>query len=106
MKILWSQSAYDSLTDILDYSAESFGLKQAIKTEERIITAIERLEVFPTSCPVIPEISNEITEYRKLVVSHEITVIYRVEEDAVCIDFIWDIRRSLHQVYYIIKPEE
>ena len=103
MKILWAQRAYDSLADILDYSEGSFGHKQAERIEERILTAIERLRVFPASCAVIPEISNDLTKYRKLVISHEISVIYRAEEDAIRIDFIWDIRRSLHQIYYIIK---
>lgn len=92
MKIRWSQHAYNSLTDVLDYSFETFGFLQQVAIEE-----------FPTMCPIIPEISNNMREYRKLVVSKEISVMYWLEDEYVNVSFIWDTRRSLHHIYNIFK---
>ena len=102
MRIIWSRHAYNSLSDVLDYSEESFGLERAEKMKEKILCSIDRLGVFPVCSPVIAEISSETAVYRKLVVTREISVIYRVQNDDVLIDFIWDIRRSLHHLYYLI----
>lgn len=103
MKIRWSQHAYNSLTDVLDYSLETFGFLQQVTIEEIILTSIEKLAEFPTMCPIIPEISNNVREYRKLVVSKEISVIYWIEDDYINVSFIWDTRRSLHHIYNIFK---
>lgn len=70
---------------------------------EIILTSIEKLAEFPTMCPIIPKISNNVREYRKLVVSKEISVIYWIEDDYINVSFIWDTRRSLHHIYNIFK---
>ena len=80
MKIRWSQHAYNSLTDVLDYSLETFGFLQQVAIEDIIMTSID-----------------------KLVVSKEISVIYWLEDDYINVSFIWDTRRSLHHIYNIFK---
>lgn len=105
MKLKWSQHAYESLTDVLDYSYENFGYLQQLTMEEIIMSSIDKLVDFPNMCPVIPEISNNVREYRKLVVTREISVIYWYDEEFVNVSFIWDIRRSLHHIYYIFKND-
>lgn len=103
MQIRWSQHAYDSLNDVLDYTLDTFGYVQQMVMEEIIISSIDKLISFPFMSPVIPEISNNIRQYRKLVITREISVIYWCDSDFVYISFIWDTRRSLHQVYYILN---
>lgn len=105
MKLKWSQHAYESLTDVLDYSYENFGYLQQLTMEEIIMSSIDKLVDFPNMCPVIPEISNNVREYRKLVVTREISVIYWYDEEFVNVSFIWDVRRSLHHIYYIFKND-
>lgn len=105
MKIRWSQHAYDSLTDVLDYTFDTFGLRQQSLMENTIMASIDKLGDFPTICPIIPEISNNVREYRKMVVTKEISIIYWIDGEFVNISFIWDTRRSLHQIYYVIKDE-
>lgn len=105
MKLKWSQHAYESLTDVLDYSYENFGYLQQLTMEEIIMSSIDKLVDFPNMCPVIPEISNNVREYRKLVVTREISVIYWYDEEFVYVSFIWDIRRSLHHIYHIFKND-
>ena len=73
--------------------------------EEIIMASVDKLLDFPAMCPVIPEISNNVREYRKLVVSREISVIYWFDEEFVNITFIWDVRRSLHHIYYIFNND-
>lgn len=105
MQIRWSQRALDSLTDVLDYSLETFGFVQQAVMEEIIMSSTEKLISFPTMCPVIPEISSNSQVYRKLVVTREISVIYWCDAEYVNISFVWDTRRSLHQVFYLFKND-
>lgn len=105
MQIRWSQNALDSLTDVLDYSLETFGYVQQTVMEEIIMSSTEKLTSFPMMCPVISEISNDLREYRKLVVTKEISLIYWCDEEYVNISFVWDTRRSLHQIFYLFRAE-
>lgn len=105
MKIRWSQHAYDSFMDVLDYSNDMFGFLQQMVMEEVIMSSINKLSDFPKICPIVPEISNNVREYRKLVVTKEISILYWLDEEFINISFVWDTRRSLHQIYYIIKDE-
>lgn len=105
MKIRWSKHAFESLNDVLEYSLESFGYIQQLAIEEIIVSTIEKLASFPYMCPIIPEISDSSKQYRKLVVTREISVIYWCDEEHVNISFIWDTRRSLHQIFYILGSE-
>lgn len=105
MEVRWSQRAFDSLTDVLDYTLETFGYVQQTVMEEIIMSSTDKLTSFPLMCPVIPEISNNLREYRKLVVTKEISLIYWCDDDYVNISFVWDTRRSLHQIFYIFKND-
>ena len=105
MQARWSQRALDSLTDVLDYTLETFGYVQQEVMEEIIMSSTDKLISFPRMCPVIPEISNNIREYRKLVVTKEISLIYWCDDESVNISFVWDTRRSLHQVFYLFKND-
>lgn len=105
MEIKWSQHAYESLTDVLDYSYENFGYVQQLVMEDMIMSCIDKLIHFPGMCPVIPEISNNVREYRKLVVTREISVIYWFDDECVYISFVWDTRRSLHHIYSIFRND-
>ena len=105
MQVKWSQRALDSLTDVLDYTLETFGYVQQAVMEDIILSGTDKLTSFPKMCPVIPEISNNLREYRKLVVTKEISVIYWCDEEYVNISFVWDTRRSLHQIFYLFNND-
>lgn len=94
MRIEWSRHAYNSLADVLDYTLENFGVVQQNAIEDLVMHSIDLLVDFTKLSPVIPEISNNIGEYRKLVVTKEITVIYWLDFDVIHISFVWDVRRS------------
>lgn len=103
MTITWLQPALDSLSDVVDYSIEYFGTRQATNIVDDIYAAVEKLNVFPLMCPVIPEISNEATIYRRLKINKLLSVIYRVQDDTIYIMFVWDNRRSLHNIFYFFN---
>lgn len=103
MKVIWLQPALDSFSDVLDYSIEYFGTRIATRTEEEIFSAIDKLERLPYLGQVMPEISNDIVSYRRINVNKLLSVIYRVEGDIIYIMFIWDNRRSLHNIYYFFN---
>lgn len=100
MTITWLQPALDSLSDVVDYSIEYFGTRQATNIVDNIYAAVEKLYMFPLIGPVIPEISNEATIYRRLKINKLLSVIYRVHDDTIYIIFVWDNRRSLHNIFY------
>ena len=103
MKVIWIQPALDSLSDMWDYSVEYFGTRVASRTENDIFSAVDRLECFPHLDSVIEEISNDIREYRRINISKSLSVIYRIENDTIYIVFVWDNRRSLHNIYYFFN---
>lgn len=105
MQVRWSQRALYSLADVLDYSLETFGYVQQAVMEDIILSSADKLTSFPRMCPVIPEISNNLREYRKLVVTKETSLIYWCDEEYVNISFVWDTRRALHQVFYLFKND-
>lgn len=105
MQVKWSQRALYSFADVLDYTLENFGYVQQTAMEELIMCSTDKLTSFPRMCPVIPEISNNIREYRKLVVTKEISLVYWCDEEYVNISFVWDTRRSLHQVFTLFKND-
>lgn len=103
MKIVWSQPALDSLSDVLDYSVEYFGTRVAAKTENAIFSAVEILGTYPLMGFIIQDISSESRIYRRKSISKYLSVIYRVEDDTIYIMFVWDSRRSLHNVFYFFN---
>ena len=103
MKVIWLQPALDSLSDMWDYYVEYFGTRVASRTKNAIFSAVDRLECFPHLDSVIEEISNDIREYRRINISKSLSVIYRIENDTIYIVFVWDSRRSLHNIYYFFN---
>lgn len=103
MTVTWLQPALDSFSDVVDYSIEYFGTRKASNTVDAIYAAVEKLELFPLIGSVIPEISNDKRKYRKISVSKQLSIVYRVEAETVFVMFVWDSRRSLHNIFYFFK---
>lgn len=97
------QPALDSLADVLDYTIEQFGSAIASRTENEIFSTVESIETFPFIGSVIPEISDDRYTYRRLQVSRQLSVIYRLKDDIIYIMFVWNSRRSLHNIYYFFN---
>ena len=87
MKIVWSPLAIERAHEEAGFIAQDKPLA-ALNWLERLFESTDRLEKFPLSGRVVPEIG--LTEFREIIYkSHR--VIYRVEKSAVA---ILTVRRS------------
>ena len=98
-KINWSESAIRNLEDIADYIALSNPLA-ASKLVKEIFLKVDRLEQFPASGRIPPEIAD--LEYMEVVVP-PCRVFYRQEKDNVFILFVMRHERDLHK--FLLKGE-
>jgi plasmid stabilization system protein ParE len=92
-EIIWTDPALDQLEEIAEYIAmdKPAGASGLVKT---IFSTVERLEQFPESGHVPPELSNSI--YRELYV-RPCRIFYRQDDDAVLIVHVMREERQLRR---------
>ena len=81
MKVVWSPLAVDRVSEIAEYIA----LNNPIAAEnwiDSVFDSVKRLEKFPNSGRIIPEI--QLKEFRELILGNY-RIIHRVEEKQVSI---------------------
>lgn len=91
MKIIWTKSATDSLTEILDYIAESNPLT-ALKFIEAINEKVLVLKDFPLSGRIVPEFDDP--KLRELIHGNY-RIIYRNEKNEIIIVVVRHSKRKL-----------
>jgi addiction module RelE/StbE family toxin len=89
--VRWTQRARDDLRDIHDFIARD-SPRAAEALVERLLTATERLAVFPESGRVVPEFP--ALGYREIIVS-SYRVLYRLADNTVWITAVVHGRRLL-----------
>ena len=98
MIITWWKGAKDDLDAIYDYYAE-LNQHAAVRIYNEILTAADRLLVFPEANPIEPMIKNEKYRFRSCVVVHGLyKIIYFVNKDTIVISHIWDYRRNPNKI--------
>jgi plasmid stabilization system protein ParE len=92
-EIIWTDPALDQLEEIAEYIAldKPAGASGLVKT---IFSTVERLEQFPESGHVPPELPNSI--YRELYV-RPCRIFYRQDDDAVLIVHVMREERQLRR---------
>lgn len=92
-EIIWTEPALSNLNDIAEYIAleNVMAAKQLVQT---IFDKVERLEVFPESGRVPPELDQ--LNYREIVVN-PCRIFYKQDGDQVYILFVMRMERDLHQ---------
>lgn len=90
-EVRWTQRARNDLRDIHDFIARD-SPRAAEALVERVLTAMERLAVFPESGRVVPEFP--ALGYREIIVS-SYRVLYRLESNTVWIVAVVHGRRLL-----------
>ena len=83
-KIEFLPSAWREIDEISNYYLNKVGSKSATKIFYRILKAIERLEIFPLSCPLINDEVLSEEGYRVLICDDYICV-YRLIDEVVYI---------------------
>ena len=93
-EIVWTDPALDQLAEIAEYIALDKP-EAAARSMKNVFAAIDRLEDFPNSGHVPPELPNSI--YRELYVK-PCRVFYRCEEDRVLIVHVMREERALRKL--------
>lgn len=98
-EIIWTEPALSDLNDIAEYIAleNIVAAKQLVKT---IFTKVERLNVFPESGRIPPELSH--LSYREVIVN-PCRIFYKQDGDCVYILFVMRSERELRK-FLLSKP--
>ncbi len=92
-QIIWTEPALSDLSEIADYIAlDNFAAAQGLV--QRVFSSVERLEQFPESGRVPPELSN--SQYREVIVG-PCRVFYRSEQDKVYILYVMRSERQFRK---------
>jgi len=81
MKVVWSPLAVDRTVEIAEYIAQD-KLLAAEKWVDLVFDSVKRLEQFPNSGRIVPEINLE--SFREIILGNY-RVIYRIEEKQVSV---------------------
>jgi plasmid stabilization system protein ParE len=93
-KIIWKDSATQSLEKHIDYALSEFGRKAVSNWYKHILRIESRMKIQPESFPPEPFLANRNKLYRSSVLMKHFKLIFYYEEsnDTVYIDTIWDMR--------------
>ncbi|MDO9270071.1 MAG: type II toxin-antitoxin system RelE/ParE family toxin [Methylobacter sp.] len=81
MKLIWSPLAIDRVAEISQYIAQD-SLNAAQKWVDSIFQVVERLEQFPKSGRIVPEIRQD--DFREIIHGNY-RIIYKIESDHISI---------------------
>lgn len=88
--VIWTDLAYVTFNEIVDYLEENFSLDSTLKFSETVRKLLRNLEIFETLCPKHPRRVN----YRKCVITRHTSLIYRIENDEILLLSFHDNRSS------------
>jgi toxin ParE1/3/4 len=98
-EVIWTDPALDQLEEIAEYIAlDKPGAASSLVKE--IFSTVERLELFPKSGHVPPELPDAI--YREMYV-RPCRIFYRIEDDVVLILHVMREERQLRR--FLLDPE-
>lgn len=83
-KIEFLPSAWREIDEILSYYLKKVGYKSAKKIFDRIFKAIQKLEIFPLSCPLVNDEALKQEGYQILICDDYICI-YRLIDEVVYI---------------------
>jgi len=96
-QVLWSQTAQQDLTEIIEYIAQD-SVGNALEILHKLESKAALLLTLPNRGRIVPELLHTgISQYRELI-SAPWRIIYRVENQRVLIMAVLDSRRDLQTV--------
>ena len=98
-EVIWTDPALDQLEEIAEYIVlDKLGAASSLVKE--IFSTVERLELFPESGHVPPELPDSI--YREMYV-RPCRIFYRIEDDVVLVLHVMREERQLRR--FLLDPE-
>ena len=99
-KIVWSQDASEDLIEIVTYIKEKSGKNIANEIYQRIINHVEKIDIFPESGRVIPELmSIGVIDIREII-ENPWRIFYRITTHEIQIISVIDGRRNVEEILY------
>jgi plasmid stabilization system protein ParE len=98
MPVVWSPSALEEYSLILEYVEENWGLEAALNLLDATDQIISQIQEFPNLFP-----SSKKKDIRKAVVSKQTSLIYRVTEEQIQILHLWDNRQDPEKFEELLK---
>jgi plasmid stabilization system protein ParE len=90
-KIVWSDLAYLSFTDIANYLTEHYSIDAAIRFDEEVENLLKNLEFFEHLCPTY----ERRPTLRKCIISRHSSLLYRVDGKTIHLVSFFD-NRGVH----------
>ena len=79
LPIKWTPLALQSLSEVLDYTFNTFGGNQLVKLSEQIDATVERIAAFPFAGKEETDLTNQTgVKYHSFAVIKEIKLIYTI----------------------------
>ena len=95
LPVLWTQVALQSLSEVLDYTFDTFGGQQLLKLSGQIDETVARISEFPLAGRIEEWLSAETgVEYHSLAVIREIKLIYSISDEAIYIEYVKNNRQD------------
>lgn len=92
-------TAWEDLKRIEDWYAVQFGVESALKVSDSILDAIERLEMYPNSGSLTPDMWLNQQGYR-MVICHKHVAIYKQVGEVVYVYHIADTQTEYTKLFY------
>jgi len=84
----WSEPALLSLAEVLEYTIEEHGERQAQKLRKQVMEAVRKLSVSPFVAAVEPYSDKVGVELRGYVVVPKIKIIYSIVDNVIYIEYV------------------
>lgn len=88
LEIRWSEVAWQSLSEVLEYTVLRHGVRQGRKMRRQVMDAIRQISLSPFMAAVEPYSDRVGAEMRGYVVIPRIKVIYSVVDNVVYIEYV------------------
>lgn len=100
MEVVWTNTANEALMAVLKYTIEEFSERRARILARKIFKTANLFSSFPKMYEVDRNLDGNGKEYRSAIVIDLIKLIYRIQEDNIYIEYVWDVRLP---AYYVLK---
>jgi len=90
-KIVWSDLAYLSFTDIANYLTETYSIDEAIRFDEKVEKILEQIQNFDKICPIY----KPRPLLRKCTINRHSSLLYRIDNNTIQVVSFFD-NRGIH----------
>ena len=93
LQIRWTSVALQSLSEVLEYTYETFGEQQLHKLTSQITTTCYQIAAFPQSGKREEDLADATgIDYRSIIVISEIKLLYTTNDETLFIEFVKNAR--------------